>query len=654
VFGVNMKSKKIIASIYPFPFFIGVGHNTNFSLIKDKKIFSLEEGKLATVVNSSCDRFPEKSMLSGFKYFNIEPKDVDHWVFGGYGKTPKKPALEFFFSKFKAINYQELNKRKAISFVKHHDAHASLAIYGSGLKEGLFICLDDGGDEVHPFDTYWGTFKKNKLKTIGSYNRGGWGICRFHNFICESIGYLGNVDNGKVMGLAPYGKVDKSLYKELRNLLIISKDGFSAKFLLRHNPIKSKPRYEKLFLDSYQFYKVIHSPNPPKELTQITKFYSSLDIAATGQKVVEDVTFEIIKNMLTHTKQKNIVCSGGFFQNIAFNKKLLELGLNAAYIPSAPNDSGLSLGGALNKKMSLDKSRPKSILSPFLGVEFSSDEVIKILDEFNLVYKKTNNISKETAKLISKGKVVGWFQGRSELGPRSLGARSVLADPRKYNNKAKLNQLLKKRDWFMPFAPSVLYDKMEYFYKTKIDCPYMSFALNVNKNNHMIPAAVHVDKSSRPHTIKKESFPLYYNLIKEFYKITGVPAILNTSFNRHGIATIQTCRQAVEHLLNGCIEILAIDSFIVFPKKKLRKIDKKIDPEEHYIVLEKLKHLLDAIKNKDKEYKKILQKNKTNTLFKKYKIVIKNKNLFINKKKVDFLDTKRETLRSIIFPRLHN
>ena len=645
-------SKKIIGSVYPFPFFIGGGHNTNFTLIKGNEIFTSEEGKINEVVNSSCDRFPEKSILAGLKHFDIHPQEVDHWIFGSPGQIPTKPALKFFLSKFKTKSYEELSRNKCISFTRHHLAHAGLAIYGSGFDNGIFVSMDDGGDGADPFDTVWGTFENNSIKTLGNYNKGGWGIARFHNFICEATGYLGNVDNGKVMGLAAYGKVEEDLYKKLKKFLVVSEDGFSAKFLLRHNPQRSKPRYEKLKLDSYEFYKVINTSNPPAELKEITKYYSSINIAATGQRIVEDVALEIISNMLNFTKKKKIVCSGGFFQNISFNKRLLDLGLQGVYVPSAPNDSGLSLGAALLYKMSVEKKRPRKTLSSYLGPQFKNEEIKDILDEFNLDYKKSKNICRETANFLKKGKIVGWFQGRSELGPRSLGARSVLGDPRKFINKAKINQLLKKRDWFMPYAPSVLYDKMDFFYDKKINCPYMSFSMKITKNSSRIPAAVHVDGSSRPHTIKKNDFPRYYNLIKEFYRFTGVPAILNTSFNRHGIATIQTPRQAIEHLLNGCVEILVIEDFIVFAHKKNRKKIERLYSEGYYLLVEKIRHIIEAMVSNDRDLSKIIKENKK--ILESNNIIFntKTKELILNRKKLKFNNFNRDEIRKKIFPLL--
>lgn len=645
-----MKKNYSIASVYPFPFYIGDGHDTNFSLIRGNKIFSSEEGKISGIVNSQSERFPERSMLSACKEFDIELKDIDHWVFGLPGDTPIKPALKYFFSVFKGNSYEFLKKNKRIFFVNHHLSHASLAVYGSGLSRGAFLCLDDGGEESFPYGTAWGSFKDGKINLIGKYNIGGWGITRFHNFICEAIGYLGNVDNGKVMGLAGYGQVRKNLYTKLKKFLLVSKDGFTANFLLRHNPIKSRSRLNKLKLDSYQRYKVLNSSNPPKELKEITKYFSPIDIAATGQKVVEDVTLEVVKNIINRTKEKNIVCSGGFFQNVSFNNRLLELNLKNVYIPSAPNDAGLSLGAALYHKMSIEKKGSNKILSPYLGPSFSENEIENLLKEFKLKYYKSKNICKETAKFLSKGKIIGWFQGKSELGPRALGSRSVLADPRNIKNKAKINQHLKKRDWFMPYAPSILEEYMKFFFDNKIKTPYMSFALKIKKNSNKIPAAVHVDNTCRPQTVSKKFSPKFHELIKEFYKISKVPAVLNTSFNRHGIATIATPRNAIEHLLNGCVDLLAIEDFIVYPNKKASNDYEKILPEKHYVFIEKIYHIIEALLKNDKDYIKILKSNKRLLDDLSINFSKKDKSMRIKKDNIKLENISREYLWKKLIP----
>ena len=205
------------------------------------------------------------------------------------------------------------------------------------------------------------------------------------------------------------------------------------------------------------------------------------------------------------------------------------------------------------------------------------------------------------ANLISQGNCVGWFQGKAEYGPRSLGARSILADPRKKSSKSRINQLLKKRDWYMPYAPSIMREYVKEYMNNPIYSPYMQIALNIKEDKKkLIPAAIHVDGSSRVHVISKEDNKKYWKVINEFNKITGVPVILNTSFNRHGISTISDPRQAVEHLLDGCMDYLAIENFLISFKDNriVKKIGFKIESESKCLKIDCINRLKQLIEKK--------------------------------------------------------
>lgn len=640
----------VIASIYPFPFYIGHGHDVNFSLIKDGDIYSCEEGKINEVVMDQYDRFPEKAMLAGFKEFNITASDVDIWVFGQPHLTPVEPALRFFFSEFKAKPYDELLKAGAIRYVNHHLAHATQAVYGSGINDGMYLTLDGDGDEADPHDSSWGIFSGNEIQQLGASAFRGTSC--FHNYICDAIGYLGNVDNGKAMGLASYGQIQDALYQELSKYLIVDDSGLFAKCLFSRT--KASPyRLSKFKMDAYHRYKSIHSPSPSDELREITKYYSAPDIAATGQKVYEDVSLQVVKNLLKETGQTNLVCSGGAFQNISLNRKLMQLAeIEKLYVPNGPNDAGLSLGAALNVFMKESQSkRPPHLISPYLGPSFKNEEIKKLIDEYNLVYEEAENINPKVAALLVEGKVVGWFQGRAELGPRALGARSVLADPRKLINKARINQLLKRRDWFMPYAPSVLYEHMDKVYQQYVESPYMSFAFEVKPEYaDKIPAAVHVDGTSRPNSVRREANAKYYDLICEFEKLTGIPLVLNTSFNRHGIATIVYPRQAFEHLLNGCLDVLAIGDYLVYPERRSTEINQKIYGEDFFILVEELFPIIDAMLNSSiAEAGEILEFNKNKLQSYGISIALDKKEIEIGGDSIQISTSERKELQEILF-----
>ena len=285
------------------------------------------------------------------------------------------------------------------------------------------------------------------------------------------------------------------------------------------------------------------------------------------------------------TDSKNIVFSGGLFQNVALNKALLNAEFDNVYFPSAPSDSGLSLGAALYIK---NKNKPNSseTLSAFLGPSFSGSDITEVLDRHRLIYHKHKDIAEVVAQKLSEGQTVGWFQGRGEFGPRSLGNRSLVADPRDMKSKEKINQLLKKRDWFMPYAPSILEEDYLDWVDQEHYSPYMQIAFDMSSDMaDKVPSAVHVDGTTRVHVVRKSENSLYWSLINEFKKLTGIPVLLNTSFNRHGIATISTPRQAVEHLLEGCMDYLAIgDNLVAFEDNRIVAQRNEVTESEDFLL----------------------------------------------------------------------
>ena len=283
-----------------------------------------------------------------------------------------------------------------------------------------------------------------------------------------------------------------------------------------------------------------------------------------------------------------LALSGGSFQNIVVNGKLREITQLNIYVPMAPHDAGLALGAALIKWHQKTGRRPQIPLSAYLGPSFDKQEIESLVKSFSLRYEKPLDFISAVASAITQEKVVGWFQGRGEFGARALGARSVLADPRNVKAKSRLNQALKKRDWFMPYAPSILEEYGNEYFENFSPSPYMNIGFRIKPEKmHLVPSAVHTDGSCRAHTVNSKQNPKYYQLLMEFYRLTGIPMILNTSFNRHGIPIIATPRQAIQHLLEGNIDMLAIEDMIVYREYVSQQKD-PIYEDEYYLNLEKL------------------------------------------------------------------
>jgi len=595
----------IIASMYPAPFDLQERHDQNSTLIVDEQIFAYEEEKLTSTRNESTVRFPERSLMMGMKELNIHPKDVDLWVFPKPTEINLK-SMYFFFSWItkayldKPENFEKWFKKK-VKFVPHQISHASLAIFGSNFSESAFLCLDGGGDLGDPRNFIFGEFKNQKFKIIKS-KKGVNNIGSFHGMIADSLGYPSS-ENGKVSGLSGYGIVQNELKKTFEKFIHVSENGIVFD---RKRFKSSNVNLNKIKPKEYNRSKIFNTYPSDTNIFRVSSSYLPHDIAATGESVFVDSVLELVKLLKKFTKSKNIVFSGGVFQNVSLNNTIHESKLfKNVYFPMANGDAGLSLGAALFIENKYKIRKRKNLLTAFLGPSYNDIEIKNLLDQARIKYVKDEKIEKTVAKLIDTGHIVGWFQGRGEYGPRSLGNRSIIADPRKFKSKSRINQLLKKRDWFMPYAPSILEDYMEKFVEHHNSSPYMQIAFKIKNNKkNSIPAAVHIDNTSRIHTVNRETNPRFWTLINEFRKITGLPMLLNTSFNRHHIPTISEPRQAIEHLLDGCMDYLVISNFLIsFNKNRISKEPFKIEETEEYSLkrdcINRLMILLEFENNKE-------------------------------------------------------
>jgi carbamoyltransferase len=580
----------VIASLYPCPFDLQFRHDFSASIYKSGKIFAYEENKINSLKNDGNLKFAERSFFSGCRELGIEPTDIDYWILPKTSKNFRIHNLYLFFSFFLKV-YRGKEKdfliwsKKKIRFISHHDSHVGLSAFSSGYNDCAFLSIDGGGDFGDKRNTYWGEYKGKRFVKHGELH-GTDNISNFHAFITDFCCF--GVDNGKVNGLASYGKVNLDLYKNLSNLLSLSKNGISFN---RKRFRFSNFNLSKYKFDQYESYKILNQQPSYTNVLKICSGYLLEDVAATAEQVIKDIICNFLVNIRNKTKSKNLVVSGGLFMNVGLNgyiseKKIFE----KIFFPVAPSDIGLSLGAILFF-LKIHKKNIKVYkygLNPFLGPSFSQSECLDILDKFRLDYKVKKNHAKAAAKNISKGKIVGIFYGRAEFGQRSLGARSILADPRRITSKQKLNLHLKRRDWFMPFAPSVLQEDYEEWFGDSQKSYYMQLANKIIDKNKIqkIPAAVHVDGTCRVQLVDKNINKNYWNIINNFKKITGVPLLLNTSFNRHGISTISSPRQAIEHLLEGCVDVLYLEGIEIklYENRKIIK-KKSLFTNENYLLM---------------------------------------------------------------------
>lgn len=590
----------IVASFYPTPFDPVDNHDPNVAIIANGRIFAYEEDKLTTVKSDSSCKFAERAFFSGCAELNIIPKNVDRWVFAKPSREISHDDMYWFFAKsIKAFVGDRSEFAQwyddRVTFVSHHLSHASLSVYSSGFRRCAYVTADGGGDYGDPRCFSWGEFDGKNFVTKGS-QPGFEGLGSFHNYVTEALGFGAN-ENGKTSGLAAYGSVVTELKTIFQSFLDV--DGINVHFKReRYEVSEPSPKRAKRF--EYNREKIINTSPSDTNISRSTLPYLPQDVAKTAEDLVHEVFLGILQVVKNLTRYENVVFGGGLFLNVALNAKIEKSGLfESHYFSMAPGDSGLALGAAFYEYAKHQSLKLRKPMSPFLGPSYSSSDIEDLIAKFGLNAHKVDDPAKIAAERIAAGEIVGWFQGRGEYGPRSLGNRSILADPRTNASKQRVNQVLKRREWFMPYAPAILTEEFEAWCSCATsNSPYMQIAVDVaEQKRHLIPAAVHVDGTSRFQTVDRELNHDFWRLIKSFQDITQIPVVLNTSFNRHGIATISHPRQAIEHLLEGCIDTLIVDHFVVeFRENRLiPKVDiQSIKSEHEFLIdmcIERLKYV---------------------------------------------------------------
>ena len=355
------------------------------------------------------------------------------------------------------------------------------------------------------------------------------------------------------MGLASYGEPE--FYDVLKDILQITPGGG-----FRINPDYFDYVPEGIF--SRMFYKKLGDPRKKGEKIE----QRHINIASSLQKRLEDVALSMVKWLYEKTKMKNLCMAGGVTLNSVMNGVIEKRGpFENIFVQPAASDIGTSLGAALDLYFRKSKEPIRVPMEhAYFGTGYSDEEIEDALKLAKLKYKRMEDVAAETAKLIAGGKIVGWFQTRMEWGPRALGARSILADPRKKEMRDIVNRWVKHRENFRPFAPSILVEKCHEYFDCNHPSPYMLFVYDVlEAKKNEVQAITHVDGTARVHTVNKKDNPLYYGLIQEFEKLTGVPVILNTSFNIMGEPIVRTPSEAIRCFYATGMDYLVIGTYLL-------------------------------------------------------------------------------------------
>jgi carbamoyltransferase len=371
----------------------------------------------------------------------------------------------------------------------------------------------------------------------------------FYSEFTEFLGFHRNSDEWKVMGLAPYGKpgVDLSAFIDLQ----AAPYHVHARQLVANG---AKP-----------FAHMTALLGPPRVAgSEIHERHK--DIAYAAQDACETAMMNVVRMAIEKTKCRNVCLAGGVALNSKANGKILASGLGEKlFVQPAAADDGVALGAALAPYLDDNGKLPnRPMRHGYWGPSFDEEAIESALRTYKLRYTRLPDPASTAAELLSQGKILRWFQGRMEFGPRALGSRSILADPRDPEMNAKVNNAVKFREWWRPFAPSFKKEAAGDYLESATDSPFMVLTAQVKpEKRSIIPSVTHVDGSARPQTVEKEINPLYWRLIDEFEKRTGVPVIMNTSFNLRGEAIVHTPTDAVRTLFSSGMDALVIGSFLV-------------------------------------------------------------------------------------------
>ena len=563
------------------------------------------------------ERYPFNAVNFVLKYSNLKLNEIDHIVFYEKPFLKFERLLESYIafapSGFKSFcmamplwlkdklfqkkmlfdnlkqhdeDFKDINK---INFSEHHYSHAASAFYPSPFKDATILTLDGVGEWATTTVAKGEDEKLEILKEINFPHS----IGLLYSAFTYYTGFKVNSSEYKVMGLAPYGepKFRDIIFKELVDL---KEDGSFRMNMKYFNYVTG------LTMTNEKFSKLFGQPVRRNEKDLLTQFH--MDIAASIQCVIEEIIIKLVNNISKETKSENLCLAGGVALNCVANGQILKkTNYKNIWIQPAAGDAGGALGAALafwhhelKNKRTITKG--DQMKGSYLGPSFDNNQVENTLKSHNAVFKKyeEEELIERIAEDLSKGKSVGWFQGRMEFGPRALGARSILADPRNENMQKELNLKVKFRESFRPFAPSILKEDVSKWFELDCDSPYMLLVSNIKKEiqipmsnkdkelfgidklnikRSIIPAVTHVDYSARIQTVHEETNPRYQKLLKKFKEITNCPILVNTSFNVRGEPIVCDVNDAYKCFMGTNLDILVCESYILYKDQQdLEKI----------------------------------------------------------------------------------
>jgi carbamoyltransferase len=540
-----------------------VKHWSGLPILAIKKCLESQKIRISDIDFVAINANFFSNFFSKIKYILLKRPNIFFLTDKIRNRNKKNNILDLLTFEFNGENF---NKNCKIISVDHHLSHLSSAFFDSPFTESINVSVDGFGDFT---SMSWGIGNKSGIK-IDERILFPDSLGIFYEAFTQYLGFENYGDEYKVMGLSSYGKpteltkIKKIIYQRSDCKFNLNLDYFNHhKKDIVYGWQNSQPKQKTLFND--KIFDLFGKSRKKKEpMSEQHK-----NIAASVQKTYEDILFNILNNVYKKYKIKSLTLSGGCAQNSLANGKIISnTQFNSLFIPSNAGDAGGAIGASYYAWYKLKKSRPYPNLDPYLGTSYSNQYIENLINKrrsifdknkFNFFFLEEDSLCEYAANAIAKSKVLGWFQGKMEWGPRALGNRSILADPRNPEMRNILNTKIKKRESFRPFAPSILLDEVENWFEDFIgEEPFMSRVLKFKSDKiNKIPAVAHVDGSGRIHTVKQETNLRYFKLITYFKKITGVPIVLNTSFNENE-PIVYRPEEAID-----CFERTKMDSIIL-------------------------------------------------------------------------------------------
>lgn len=592
-------------------------HDSAAALLKDGEIIAAAQEERFTRIKHDSN-FPHHAVKFCLKDASIEVKDLTavafydkpiikfnriletYLSFPGRGIKSFIMAMPLWLKEklwIPDLISKELKYKGKILFPEHHESHAASAFFPSPFKRAAFLTIDGVGEWA---TSSWGIGNENRVE-IHSELHWPHSLGLLYSAFTYFTGFKVNSGEYKVMGLAPFGE-PKYVQKIYDHLIDLKEDG-SFKMNMEYfnyntGLTMTNDKFSKLF-----------DGEPRKPETKLTQ--REMDLARSVQDVTEEIMIRMARNIKKQTGEKYLCLAGGVALNCVGNGKLLREGIfDDIWIQPAAGDAGGAIGAALIAYHQhfgnnlLEKNGRDSQKGSYYGSHYSDESIEKFLIKFQLPYHRVteDELINKISDALNNEKVIGWFQGRMEFGPRALGARSIIGDARSPEMQKKMNLKIKFRESFRPFAPTVLAEKVSEWFELDRESPYMLLVADVKKEKQRkmtedeiklwgidklnivrsdIPAVTHVDYSARIQTVNKNDNPLYHSLIQKFYEKTGCPVIVNTSFNVRGEPIVESPLDAYKCFMRTEMDILAIGNFILY-KEEQPKFHDDIDWKQKY------------------------------------------------------------------------